>query len=219
MTLLVPAVFGSKSDSGQPNDESQVRSGEEPHIFVIRHAQSQGNLTRKYSTHPANPTYISVSLTSKGYEQAEALGGELREMGLEGGKVAHIVSSPLPRALETARRVAEQIGYPPEKILLDNRLMERNLGLRDGYSYSEFSGDHWYPDNPEAFEGETSEQVRSRMADAWDAAVSLSEDGDVLMFSHGQPIHSLTETLTGNGQRIGNARYVEFLRDGSPVVK
>lgn len=219
MTFLIPAVFGSNGYSGEQCNEPQSDVREEPHIFVIRHAQSQGNVTGQYSTHPANPSYIPVSLTNRGYEQAEALGIELKELGIEGKKIAHIVSSPLPRALETAKSVAKQVGFPLDKILLDERLMERNLGARDGYPYKDFSGDHWYPDDPESFHGETSGQVQVRMKAAWEEAVSLSEGGDVLIISHGQPIHSLTETLTGNGQRIGNARYVEFLRDGSPVIK
>ena len=220
MTFIVSAVFSmngyGEDDTCEPSLHTPVKQNSN-RIIIIRHAQSHGNVNQRYSTHPANPSYVPVSLTLKGREQAHGLGSELRDLGVEARNVARIVSSPLPRAIQTACIVAEKLGFPPGDITLDERLMERNLGLRDGFPYADFPGDHWYPEDPESFNGETSEEVRKRMMAVWESVASLAEEGHVLVVSHGQPIHCLTEILTGNGHRIGNARYVELFKDGSLV--
>ncbi|WP_281647553.1 histidine phosphatase family protein [Parendozoicomonas sp. Alg238-R29] len=215
LAFVIPTAFSASVRARSDNGE--VANGEVNRVFLIRHAQSLGNQTQSYSTHPANPSYYPAPLTDKGREQAKALGTELTGAGVGERNVAFIISSPLPRAIQTAQIVAKVINLPSDRILMDDRLIERNLGLRDGQPYNNFSGDHWYPDNPESFDGETSEQIRARMVAVWEKAVSLSENGHVLLVSHGQPIHSLTEALTGASHRINNARYVELFRDGSKV--
>ncbi len=63
-------------------------------LYVIRHAE---------------PIYEPDSLTEKGHLQAEALGKRLSVNGLD-----KIFSSPMNRALQTAKPICERLGIEPE---------------------------------------------------------------------------------------------------------
>ena len=179
-------------------------------VLIIRHAQSTGNMLKSYSTHPVNPHYFPVHLTLTGQAQAKNLASRLEEEGYSAGNIAVMLVSPLPRTQETALILAEQMGISPKRIVIDDQLLERNLGLKDGMPYEALGeGDHWYPDNPEGFQGELSVQVRQRMLEVWERAVNWQEPGHVLVVSHGQPIHSLSVAVCEHPCRLNNASYIK----------
>ncbi len=60
---------------------------------------------RLYLIRHAEPDYPRDALTPRGHDQAQALAGRLAEIGVD-----RIHSSPLVRALETARYTAERLG-------------------------------------------------------------------------------------------------------------
>lgn len=93
-------------------------------IYFVRHGESEANVRGVF----AGQKEDSV-LTEKGKEQAETTAREIRNINL---KIDKIVSSPLKRALETARIVAEEIGFSPSDIVIDSRIIEYDMGSLTG---------------------------------------------------------------------------------------
>ncbi len=91
---------------------------------VVRHAQAESNAknTWDFMGDPNN------HLTDIGKDQAMQAGQQL-----QGQTVDVIIASPILRVQETAKIIAEQIGYDPEKIITDKRVIEWQVG-------SEFQG-------------------------------------------------------------------------------
>ncbi|CAM5214241.1 MULTISPECIES: histidine phosphatase family protein [Alcaligenaceae] len=89
-------------------------------LYLIRHGQTAYNRDDRLRGH-ADP-----ELTDLGYEQAEALGRIFA-----GVMLSRVVSSPLRRALDTARPIACAAGVPVE---MDDDLNDRDYGRWTGAS-------------------------------------------------------------------------------------
>ena len=81
------------------------------HIYITRHGQSQWNLEGKVQG------VTDIPLTAKGIEQAHQLAKKIKETGI---KIDEILYSPLSRAADTAKIVAEENGLP---LTLESRLI------------------------------------------------------------------------------------------------
>ncbi|HZK90288.1 MAG TPA: histidine phosphatase family protein [Stellaceae bacterium] len=134
-------------------------------IFLVRHGETEWNLTRRYQGWSDSP------LTRRGVAQAEAFGRRLRALS-EAEGVA-VVSSPLGRARRTAELIQAQRA-DPAPIVFDERLKEISIGAWDELDRAEiealspgiFAGDgrdEWYFRTPD---GETYDQFAGRIA-AW----------------------------------------------------
>ena len=99
-------------------------------IYLVRHGQTEFNLARRHQGHVDSP------LTALGREQACRVGDTLA--GLRIPPETLIVSSPLGRALQTARLVALSAGIDSE-ILLDPDLMEIGMGSWEGLTEVEIA--------------------------------------------------------------------------------
>ena len=96
------------------------------HLYFVRHGQAQANVDRVFAGH------VDTPLTTKGREQAKEAGRNVKALGV---RIDHIISSPLSRTYDTAKIISEAIGYPVDKIELNNLLMERNFGPAAGMSW------------------------------------------------------------------------------------
>ncbi|WP_419240565.1 histidine phosphatase family protein [Photobacterium leiognathi] len=90
-------------------------------IFLLRHGQTTFNAQQRLQGH------CNSELTALGQNQASTIGASLSK------KIGNInqwtvYSSPLGRALETAKIVCEQLGIDSDNIVTDERLKEFNLG-------------------------------------------------------------------------------------------
>jgi broad specificity phosphatase PhoE len=74
-------------------------------------------------------------LTHTGREQAVKAGQNLKRDNID---IDIILSSPLSRTLDTARHIAQEIGYELEHILVHSSLIERHFGTLEG-TYSKNS--------------------------------------------------------------------------------
>ena len=90
-------------------------------LFYVRHGETQMNVAGLLSGQ------IETQLTEKGIGQAKAAGLELK---LKQSRVDLIVCSPYERTYETAKLIANEVGYPIDKIQKSNRFIERNFGDR-----------------------------------------------------------------------------------------
>ena len=178
-------------------------------IVLLRHGQTDFNLARRFQGR------IDQPLNEAGRSQAAGAAGvlvsRLCEPSAEVGMIAaedgrsyddggvRIVSSPLGRAVDTARiiaRVFDIAGYPCEGPEFDERLTERFYGSFEGKTYEEIASEQ-----PEAYaqyraqgecdlaEVERSEVVGERVRDAvLEAARLCRGDQSLIVVSHGAAI-------------------------------
>ncbi|MGN1097614.1 MAG: histidine phosphatase family protein [Clostridia bacterium] len=90
------------------------------HIYFTRHGETVWNVENKICGS------TDIELTENGRRQAAALGEEIRA---EGMYIDEILYSPLIRAAETARLIAEATGIPARE---EARLTEQNFGRYEG---------------------------------------------------------------------------------------
>lgn len=90
------------------------------HLYFVRHGQSRWNVENKICG------ATDIELTEKGHEQAMMTGEEVKRLGIH---VDEILCSPLCRASETARHIAEINGIPCR---VEERLREQNFGKYEG---------------------------------------------------------------------------------------
>lgn len=87
-------------------------------LLVVRHAQTDGNLARIFQGQ------IDRELSEAGKCQLELLTNRFKTMTIHA-----IYTSPLPRAVKTAKAIAVA---QPVPVMLDDRLMEINAGKFEG---------------------------------------------------------------------------------------
>ncbi len=148
-------------------------------IYLLRHGQTEFNLEGRYQGQSDSP------LTDCGRRQARAYGALLAEhVGS-----APIWTSPLPRAVETARLVAEAL--PNAEVHLDERLREVSFGVWEGMTRADIAAGwpkvrrqhpprQWKLFAPQ---GEEIESLMSRLDAVLRDATKLK--GDLILIGHG----------------------------------
>lgn len=68
-------------------------------------------------------------MTKLGIQQANKVADEIANQGLS---IDLVITSPLIRALDTAKIICKKINYPQEKIIIDSNTVERNFGTLEG---------------------------------------------------------------------------------------
>lgn len=94
-------------------------------LLLIRHAESTWNAAGRWQGHADLP------LSARGRIQAEALGSELEEQGID-----VLLSSDLLRAAQTAAILGKAFGLEP---ILDARLRELDIGRWAGLTRAEIA--------------------------------------------------------------------------------
>lgn len=92
-------------------------------IYFVRHGQSQANLDRVIAGSRDSP------LTPRGIEQAGQVAAAIVRQGIV---FDVIFSSPQSRAYDTAKIIAQGIGYPVEAITVLEELREKMSGAFEG---------------------------------------------------------------------------------------
>jgi len=99
-------------------------------IYLALHGETEWNRERRFQGRLDSP------LTPRGIHQAQLMGATLRRMiGQDCGLA--IVSSPLARTQTTARIICEALGISFERVALDARLAEVDLGSWGGLTREE----------------------------------------------------------------------------------
>ena len=96
-------------------------------VLLVRHGETDDNAARRFQGR------LDTPLNAHGRAQSEALALQLRGEGLRA-----LYSSPLLRALETARIVAAATGLEP---ILDERLVEADAGAWSGRMIADILAD------------------------------------------------------------------------------
>lgn len=130
-----------------------------PPFIVVRHGQTQMGAEGRFQGH------LPVGLDETGSRQAEVAGRELAAVCGSGemlGSNPRIISSSLPRAMETAFGIARCMGIPPSAVSSDPALREMAFGLWEGMTSQEVKAR--YP-----------ELRRARKKDRWNFAAHGGE--------------------------------------------
>ncbi len=90
-------------------------------LYFVRHGVAEANRNREFAGVTDTP------LTQEGRSQSLKAGRQARGLHID-----LIVSSPLSRACDTAKIVANQICYPLDGIVTANLLQERTFGELEG---------------------------------------------------------------------------------------
>ena len=166
-----------------------VREPRATRLYLVRHAQSEGNAGADWQPDPP--------LTELGREQARLVGERLARQGIDA-----IFSSPLRRALQTARPLAEATGL---SITVIDDLREIDVGLveKDAVRVAQEKREAIHrrlAENPswDAFPGsEGSGPFRARITTAIDSIVRQCPGQRVVVVTHGGVIQTYVSVILG----------------------
>ena len=145
-------------------------------LLIIRHGETPLNVARVLQP-PDTP------LSSRGQAQASALATRLQAWHDSGQTLAGIVSSDLPRALQTAQTVARATGLA---LLTTALLHERNFGELRGQRYDSLSYDPLQAEHaPPGGESRAQFEARCDQAWAWVLAQQARLGGPLAVVTHG----------------------------------
>ena len=136
-------------------------------LYFIRHGQSIHNEIGRFSG------ILDSPLTEKGREEILLSSQEILKLNIN-----IIVSSPLSRALDSAKIIADTLHYPYGNILVNDLFIERDLGELENTTYNP------YLINDEIKGIETVEELIIRAKLALDWLYNISEN-NILLVSHG----------------------------------
>lgn len=155
----------------------------EQHVWLVRHGETAW---AKAGRHTGR---TDIALTTTGREQAAALGRRVA-----GHPFGLVLTSPLSRALETARIA----GYG-DVAVADDDLMEWDYGALEGRTTADIRAEmpDWTIWRGPVPGGETADEV-GRRADRVIARIhAAAASGDVLVFAHGHLLRVLAARWIG----------------------
>lgn len=146
-------------------------------IYLLRHGETAWNAAgNKYCGR------TDILLTEKGIAQAENVRMPLKDLA-----ISKVYSSPLQRALETARITSGQ-----KNIITDERLIEIDFGKWEGKTRKEFIREdstlwnHWEKDPITVHAGGTGEsahQITQRL-DSFYSSLTSTENKNIMVVGH-----------------------------------
>ena len=153
------------------------------HFYIFRHGECPFNITGHIQGQKFNG-----ALTANGRNQAQSVGKRLRNK-----KIEVIISSPMRRALETAKIVQNYINVP---IFVDHRFIEVNMGIIEGMhislaekrfadTYALWRNPDYQKKNIRFTNGESKEDVRKRIFEALNYYANTTSYQNLAISGHG----------------------------------
>ena len=215
-------------ETGAVTDDHQASGnhddGQEPtpdtRLVFVRHGHARAVDTRVVAGHRG-----CTGLSDLGRRQAEALRDRLE---IAGFRADAVVTSVLPRAIETAEIIAPAVRADADadapSIPQLCELCERHPGEGDGLTWDSFVERYGAidpleePDRPMSPGGESARVFRSRVEQAVARLAERYAGRTVLLVSHGGVILATTLNLLGLGPRwfshdLQNTSLTEWVRD------
>ncbi|QGP93470.1 Phosphoserine phosphatase 1 [Neomoorella glycerini] len=160
-------------------------------VYLVRHGETEWNNSGRYQGHS------DVALSSKGRLQAELLRERFRHISLDG-----VYSSDLSRARETAATIAAPHGLEVNTV---TGLREINFGAWEGLTYQEIIAgfprewEEWRqdPGNRIVPGGESFQQVKARVWEAFNGIVQQEKGCSILLVAHGGSLRTLICAILG----------------------
>lgn len=159
-----------------------------PNLWLVRHGETEWARLGRHTGR------TDIPLTGRGRGQASAVAAKLAN-----AEFASVVSSPLSRALDTARLA----GFA-DRVTTDPDLLEWDYGTLEGLTSAEIREDDpdWTIWRGAVPGGETADDVAVRV-DRFIARVRAQSDGDVLAFAHGHLLRVLAARWLGRPPEDG----------------
>lgn len=173
-------------------------------IGLLRHGQTDWNIDFRLQG------ITDIPLNETGLAQAREAAAVLAET-----KWDVVLSSPLSRAHDTAKIVANELGI--QEIQIEQLLLERSFGEAEGLRHEDWK--ERYPDPNLVPGGETLVELRARSWQLLDALAERYQGQRVLTVSHGALIRKLVKLVSNGelpreGERFGNASMSTFKHNG-----
>lgn len=172
------------------------------HLLLVRHGETVGNLEKIAHGQTESP------LNERGIEQARMTADLLRSWALDKEKNDfHLVyASPLSRAQDTARAIADALDLP---LHVHSNLIEGSLGDLEGVTYEELDsfGFAKYSIRDDDFDGHNGESpnvLGKRMMDAVEEIRSRHPHENIILVSHGAAIAHYLARLLGTKPAFGH---------------
>ncbi len=142
-------------------------------VYFVRHAQSD-RFTQDDRTRP---------LTAEGMEDTLKITEALKNSG-----IAHIVSSPYTRTIQTVKNLAETLGLDIET---DEDFRERNAGKWHGENFFEFIEKQWADFSYHILDGECLRDVQERNIAALKRVLAKYKGEAVAVATHGTALSTI----------------------------
>ena len=171
------------------------------HLYFIRHGESTSNYGELITGQQ------DVPLTELGREQARQSGKAILAQGI---RIDHIITSPLERAVNTARLIAHEIGFIEARIQISELVIERSFGSLEGKPKGDAAtmGDEYIL----SCGGEIDPQIRARAQKFLESLRGI--EGNVLIVSHtgfGRRLRAVVEGIsTEESHNFNNAELTDL---------
>ena len=170
-------------------------------IIVMRHGESENNVSDILSSTIDAPYH----LTWKGRHQVSEKATLLKKTE----HIDFIISSPVVRAYETAKIVAECFDIPTASIRVDSRLREPFFGKAEGKTYQDYLAlinDQNDPYELEAAGGECGSAIIQRINELLKEIVSAEKfyDKTILLVTHSFTICQILKILGKKQKELPN---------------
>ena len=194
--------------------------GDATRLLLVRHAETDPAVRGRCHGR------LDVDLSAEGRRQAGELATALGELPL-----AAVYSSPLSRALDTARAIAAARGLEP---VADDGLLEIDFGELEGLTYEEIAAERpdvfraWMeaPTSVRFPGGESFADLRARVVEAVGAIRERHAGGAAAVVAHGGVVRAVLADVLGLAddavfrldQAYGGLSVVDWV-GGVPVVR
>lgn len=152
-------------------------------LYFVRHGETESNVRDVF----AGQREDSI-LTEKGKQQAKDTAQVIRS---EVPHIDRIVCGPLKRALETAQIIATEIGFPQDKIEIDSRIIEYDMGSLTGTPIHKISSLAL----TSALNAENTDEFRNRV---YSCIKELSEHPETILVVSHAGVGRILETIKLN---------------------
>jgi broad specificity phosphatase PhoE len=172
-------------------------------LYLVRHGETEWNAARRIQGR------TDIPLNDTGRAQARQAAELLARRRWQG-----VYTSPLGRAHETARIIADRLGL--EGVTDIDALVERDYGEAEGMGFDEIEA--LYPEGVRAPGQETREEVAARVVPALLELAERHPGERLVIVSHGGAIRSVLQTAEPGTRhpRITNASVHSFrVEDGA----
>lgn len=177
-------------------------------IFLVRHGQTNWNIENRLQG------CVDIPLNKKGIEQAKILAENIKTL-----KVDKIISSPLSRALDTAKIINEKLQV---SLITNEALIERSFGVLEGVKGNDYDIDlFWNVEKNYKYKDiEPIQEFLKRIYKYLNKLVDENPNSNILLVTHNGVniatncyFKGLPKDKNLLGIKLDNCSYVEYNSD------
>ncbi len=185
-------------------------------LIVIRHGESTHNIDQVYNANRNHPNYKPSFLTAKGINAVEESCKSLTVLGIRAENVIMSYVSPLPRTIQTAAFLVKHGIINPQKLTIDDRLIDDNPGEKEGKSI--IGENNWDHSKAHDYGGENDADVTARVSQLLHEVKNKYQNGDIILISHGTPIGLLLNVCFNKNSKLGQDPEITLPTAGFKII-